>query len=136
MNTPTIKLPPGSLDDKVCVYCGTAPATTRDHVPPRCLFPKPTPSLVTVPACAPCNEGCSKDDVYFRDILVASANLKNEPNASRVRDTVVRSLRRPQQEGLATYIRSSFMDVDIQSPGGIFLGTGLALRVEVQRIRM
>ena len=48
---------------ELCIYCRTAEADTRDHVPPDLLFPPPKPStLITVPACRPCNQGFQKDD--------------------------------------------------------------------------
>jgi hypothetical protein len=56
-----------------CYLCGkTAKETpegwlTRDHVPPRNLFPEPRPSnLITIPCCNACNHESHKDDEYFR----------------------------------------------------------------------
>ena len=41
---------------QLCVYCWKNPATTDDHVIPRCLFIPPLPSnMPTVPACQECN---------------------------------------------------------------------------------
>jgi 5-methylcytosine-specific restriction endonuclease McrA len=54
-----------------CGYCG-APGTTTDHVPSRKFFPRPRPSdLVTVPACARCNNKTSADEEYFLNIMMA-----------------------------------------------------------------
>jgi len=54
-----------------CCYCGQ-PATTRDHVPTRKLFPQPRPSdLITVPACATCNNASSKDEEYFIHVVLS-----------------------------------------------------------------
>lgn len=33
-----------------CAYCGE-PATSKDHVPPKCIFPSDRDNLITVPAC-------------------------------------------------------------------------------------
>lgn len=61
---------------RLCVYCGLA-ATTRDHVPSRCLLEKPyPPNLLTVPSCAACNRGFSKDEEYF---LIALAQVGFTP---------------------------------------------------------
>jgi hypothetical protein len=49
-----------------CVYCGATENLTEDHVPPQCLFPKPRPRLIKVPACKACHAPTSKDDEYFR----------------------------------------------------------------------
>ncbi len=52
---------------KICVICGLRPATTQDHVPPKCLFKGlSTKQLITVPACSTCNNGASSDDEDLR----------------------------------------------------------------------
>jgi len=54
-----------------CVYCGANENVTLDHVPPRCLIRKPYPAnLLTVPACALCNNAYSRDEEYFRLVIV------------------------------------------------------------------
>jgi hypothetical protein len=54
----------------LCAICGERVASTRDHVPPRGVFEKPPPvNLITVPACAECNNGSSKDDELFKAYL-------------------------------------------------------------------
>lgn len=51
---------------RACVYCGKA-ATTRDHVPARCLLDRTRPAeIFTVPACKSCNSGFSLDEEYLR----------------------------------------------------------------------
>jgi hypothetical protein len=55
---------------ELCIYCRTAKADTRDHVPPDLLFPSPKPNnLITVPACKPCNQGFQKDDEVLALVL-------------------------------------------------------------------
>ena len=57
-----------------CVYCGSTDDPTRDHVPPRAVFPKPRPTnLVTVPACRACNSSAAADDEYFAAVLRLAA---------------------------------------------------------------
>jgi hypothetical protein len=59
----------GDLDD-LCVYCGAPSPTTRDHIPPKGIFPTPRPgNLITVPSCAACNHGASASDEAFRAYL-------------------------------------------------------------------
>lgn len=53
---------------RTCVYCG-ASATTRDHVPPKCILRKPFPELITVPACHDCNSALGPVDEQFRNTL-------------------------------------------------------------------
>ena len=53
-------------------------ATTRDHVPPRCLLEKPfPPGLLTVPSCHDCNNGFSLDEQYLQIVL---AHISFEPH--------------------------------------------------------
>jgi hypothetical protein len=65
---------------EVCVFCGTQPATTRDHVPPRGLFIPPRPQLITVPACAVCNGGTSEIEEQFR-LFVAAKDGPDTPSS-------------------------------------------------------
>ena len=52
-----------------CAYCGS-PATTRDHVLPRCLLEKPfPPNLSTVPSCDKCNGSFSLHEQYLQIVL-------------------------------------------------------------------
>jgi len=52
--------------EKLCCYCGTRIATTKDHVPPRSIFNKPQPSdLITVSCCFECNNEASQYDERF-----------------------------------------------------------------------
>ena len=61
----------------MCVYCGGA-ASTRDHVPPRCLLEKPFPdNLMTVPSCRDCNAAFSDDEQYLQIVL---AQIGFEPH--------------------------------------------------------
>lgn len=50
----------------ICVICGTTPATTDEHVPPRGFFKGLSGQFRTVPACSVCNNGSSKDDEELR----------------------------------------------------------------------
>src|ERR1700730_6383431 len=54
----------------MCAYCGIVPATTKDHIPPKGIFPLPRPDdLITVPSCVDCNHGASESDEAFRAYL-------------------------------------------------------------------
>lgn len=56
-----------------CYLCGLVPADTRDHIPPRGLFPEPRPTnLVTVPCCRRCNSDFAPEDDYFRFVFSSS----------------------------------------------------------------
>ena len=57
-----------------CYMCDEK-ATTKEHVPPRCFFPKKTESLdlrkqlITVPSCEDHNSSKAKDDEYLHCLL-------------------------------------------------------------------
>ncbi len=64
----------------ICYYCGQE-ATTKEHVPPRALFPEKRDvldgtnyrnNLTTVPSCEAHNLGKSLDDEYLLYVLVMS----------------------------------------------------------------
>lgn len=65
------------------------PATSREHVPPRCFFPKSIHSsgknfrknLITVPACEAHNSQKSKDDEYL--LYLISSNYENNQEGLR-----------------------------------------------------
>lgn len=68
---------------KTCYMCDK-PATSREHAPPKCLFPKEEHSLsgenrrrgmITVPSCDEHNGDKSADDSYLMQILPMSIGL-------------------------------------------------------------
>lgn len=57
---------------KICYRCNNI-ATSVEHVPAKCFFPKEhRKNLITVPSCEQHNNETSKDDEYVRGIIVAS----------------------------------------------------------------
>lgn len=52
---------------KNCYLCGSTENLTKDHIPPKSLFPSPKPTnLITVWCCKKCNEEFSLIDESFR----------------------------------------------------------------------
>lgn len=83
-----------------CAYCGkTVERAEREHVIPRCLYPKSKAGSrvqrLVVPACSACNSSWSADEAHFRDIVLMSGP-KN----------------RPVEELWSTKVRRSFEKVD------------------------
>lgn len=80
-----------------CSYCGSPNAVERDHVIPKCLYPrgwtKSAVQLLTVPACRSCNGGWSDDEARFRNVLMMAGN-PNEPRQKLWTGPVRRSFRR------------------------------------------
>lgn len=102
-----------------CFACGSH-ATTREHVPPLCLFPETKDTngyqdfrrnLITVPACADHNLAKSSDDEYF--LWVLSTNL---PANSVAKQQVSTKLRRAHERrpALGQAILSDTKDVTIE----------------------
>jgi len=64
---------------ELCAYCG-AVAASRDHVPPKCLYPQDWEAgknqRITVPACESCNNLWSNDEPHFRTVML----MAGEPN--------------------------------------------------------
>jgi hypothetical protein len=125
-----------ALDPHICVFCG-APATTRDHVPPRNIFPEPRPSnLIKVPSCSRCNNGRSLIDEKFRNIVtmrgaIGFSMVPRRPSkaARQLLDgKVTRAFgRRPAE--LCRLLRTAH-EVPMISPGGIYLGRATALQLD------
>jgi hypothetical protein len=69
-----------------CAYCGMRPWSTREHVVPRALFPKPMPSnAITVGTCVECNGVKSTLDDYLRDCLVGDVAAGSNQAVKRLR---------------------------------------------------
>lgn len=66
----------------LCVLCGSRPATTRDHVPPKGLFKGLGAQLITVPACSICNNSASSDDEDLRFFVSAQVGKQTPGSAA------------------------------------------------------
>lgn len=118
-----------------CAYCGDTGARTVDHVPPKCLFPKPRPDdLITVPCCEECREGTSKDDEYFWTMLVLRARLAQHPDVQSLLPKVIRSLKKPQKEGFVRSILEGTGLIDLETEGGLYLGKAPTYEVDFGRM--
>jgi len=118
-----------------CTYCGRPNPETQDHIPPACLFPPPRPSnLITVPSCLSCNEGASKDDEYFKTWLVMRYDIADHPAASKLLESIYRSLARPQKRGMLNKLVRGMRKIPVHSPGGLFLGHAAEYDVDLGRL--
>src|SRR5678816_3709575 len=96
--------------------------TTKDHVPPRNLFPTPPPTgLITVPACDDCNGGESKDDEWFRLTLSIREKVKGNADREAIIPTVERSMARSAAKGFARGVRAKIHHVPRYTPEGIYI---------------
>ncbi len=121
---------------KECAYCGAAEDRLEDdHVPPKALFAKPRPTLITVPSCKQCHGGTSKDDEYFKMALSMRHDVADQPDVSGgVLDSVMRSLGRPAARGFAQSLFNTIREVPVKTPAGLYLGNVGTYAVDGERI--
>ncbi len=70
-------------DSRCCAYCGERrQGKERDHVVPKCLYPKSKASShsrrITVPVCRSCNAAWTDDEAHFRNVI----NIAGDANES------------------------------------------------------
>jgi len=116
----------------ICIYCGNRKATTKDHVPPKCLFPLPRPgNLITVPCCEICNTKYGKDDERVRNLLTS---LKTTEKHSAIKEQIAkkrdRSYIRLEGRPNLRHIIASVEKVRCHTSGGIYLGKALAFNLD------
>lgn len=119
-----------------CTYCCVSEATTDDHVVPEGLFPSPPPEgYIKVPACYACNNGFSRDEEYFLIAVLGPATVSS-PEAIRVLERLGEEHRggRRKRAGLAARFLDARTPVDVQTPGGIYLGSAPGFQMEVERV--
>jgi hypothetical protein len=118
-----------------CGYCGGRKNLSKDHIPPKSLFSTPRPNdLITVPSCKRCNEGSSKDDTYFRDVLVLSQDLAANQMVQPLIKTVLRSFKRMESTKYFWSIYSKFAQHDARTRHGIYVGSQPTLEVDLGRV--
>lgn len=125
----------GRTQGDQCVYCGVVGELTSDHIPPKNLFSKPRPSnLITVPCCEPCNKGIELDDEYFRLVVILRQDIGDHPEFKRLWPTVYKSLERRKNHGFTNSLLQGMANVDVTSPGGLYLGRLPTYHVDLIRL--
>jgi hypothetical protein len=120
----------------ICAYCGSSDSLTKDHVPPKNLFPKPRPhNLVKVLACNNCHSQTSKDDEYFRLKILMRNGISSNLAARVVWNTVLRSLSKSEAIGFRRKTLSDFRVINIKTPSGLYVDRKLGYNVNMNRIR-
>lgn len=118
-----------------CVYCGRFLPLTNDHIPPQALCGKPRPSdLVVVPSCEQCNCGASKDDEYFKTMMVLKDRAGSHPEAVAIRDSAFRGLAKPKKTKFTRRILGSIRQVTIRTPTGLHVGKAPGFDVDLVRL--
>lgn len=95
----------------LCALCGSNLATTKDHIPPQGIYPKPRDNdinLNTVPACSNCNNGSAVEDEEFKVLMgLSTGEFHDQPSA--VIDSISRTVGNNQR--IANQIFSSKQNV-------------------------
>ena len=118
-----------------CVYCGLRAKLTLDHVPPAGLFGNPSPTdLIKVPSCFKCNGGASRDDEYFKTVMVWKDRAGSHPEAVAIRSSVFRGLQMPQKTGFRHHLLRGMHLIRQRTPNGLYLGHREAFNVDLERL--
>ncbi|MCW9709260.1 hypothetical protein [Fodinibius salsisoli] len=119
-----------------CIYCLERDANSKDHTPPKNLFPKDKRNdLITVPCCKKCNRSFSKDEEYCRAVISSTGQSQRNPSAKEIlTGKVFRSLERDQAKGFRNYLRKSISPALVYSGSGIYLGRGSKIKVQMERV--
>jgi hypothetical protein len=112
-----------SVATGLCAICGIKAATTRDHIPPRGIFPKPRPKLITVPACLSCNLRASGFDERFRAYLSLHVGTSS-PVTQRLFDSGALPTLRHNRRLLRTIVDGG-QPVELMTPAGVISGRGM-----------
>jgi len=119
-----------------CVYCGQTRLLTKDHIPPKNLFPVPRPhNLVTVPSCQACNKGAELDDEYFRLMIALREDMNESRAAVRVQQAAIRGVHQRNERGFKQAILASMRMAELVTPGGLYLGDMATYRVDATRLK-
>jgi len=122
-------------ESKLCAYCRTAGALTKDHIPPKSLFRTPRPqNTITVPACSTCNSAFALDDDYFCLHLSARVETGSDPAARDASARAVKNLARKEATGFRNVFLRTTREVEVHSPEGIYLGNSMSYEVNFERL--
>ena len=117
-----------------CVYCGSTSDLTWDHIPPKNLFNKPRPQLITVRACRNCNSGFRLDDDYFWLTLASRKETENNDEATRASFRAIKNLARPEAAGFRASFIAAVQPVSVRTAAGLYVGDTLAYDVSFPRL--
>ena len=90
--------------------------------------------LITVDCCQSCNHSASKDDEYFRSLLVREKRIDEHPQARKVNQSFIRSLDRKKAPGFRKSILDNVFSVEMSTLGGIYIGREWGYYVENDRL--
>jgi len=114
---------------KNCYLCGSTKGLTRDHIPPKNLFPSPKPTnLATVLCCKKCNEEYTLIDESFR--VFVSSTLNRSKAGRWIWDNKVMNSSFRRSPKLKIVTRKSLMPIKAQINGQIMPATGMTYPIK------
>jgi hypothetical protein len=118
--------PEGNVNTTICAICGVNLATTNDHIPPKGIFPKPRPSdLITVPACAECNNGASQFDERFMVYLSMHAGIDQDETRRLFVNHMLKTVNHNTR--LRRKLLGEAKEIELSTPSGEYAGKAHAL---------
>lgn len=119
-------------DRSRCIYCGRTDNLTKDHVPPKNLFPESRPSdLITVPACGACNKLYELDDEYYR-IAITVLGEEAPTAAALWREKVVRGTFK-RSPALKSSVLRTLDSMELRTPAGLYVGQTPTVKFDAHR---
>ena len=116
---------------QVCALCGQIREVTREHVPPKCLFPTPQRSPLILRTCARCNNGSTESDEEFGTLLNLFRNDSTKDTGANW-NRAFRSLR--NQRKMLRSLLATTEKVLLTSESGIVIGPGYTFRWPIWRL--
>ncbi len=121
-------------DKQKCIYCSNEVAATRDHVPPKCFFPKPRPSdLLTVPCCLGCNKSTEKDEELFLATFMFSQAGGSKEGKRLWNQKIDRMYEK--NTGLRRIISKSLQYDHTYTPAGLYIGKQMTIEPDLTRAK-
>ncbi len=118
----------------ICTYCGHDAILTDDHVPPNNLFVPGTKGRIKVPACEPCNTSYKLDDEFFRLAISSGHDPHEAPTGTDVSLEAIAKLAAPEKTGLRTMMLSRMREMEVFTPGGLYLGNEVVMDTDLSRV--
>ena len=114
---------------KNCYLCTSTKNLTKDHIPPKNLFPSPKPTnLITVWCCKKCNEKFSLIDESFR--VFTSSVINRSKSGTRIWDEKVMESSFKRSPKLKTATIKSLVPVETEINGIKVQTTGMTYPIK------
>lgn len=122
-----------NVDGPLCTYCDEI-GDSKDHVPPKLLFPKPRSEMITVPACLRCNQKFARDDEYAHLVISLDRRAGSHGAIKRHLPKVLKSLQRKESDGFKGLVLNTFKEVYLQEDNGLYVPSG-SFTVDLIRLK-